>query len=95
MTKRKAALREAALAGRQHAIALSGQLAVQSEQRDISDPPVAALLAAAAWRTAPTGLAEKSMLDVLAQPFRAALTLGSGRLSARTARLWPPQAVMA
>ncbi len=56
--------------------ALSGQLATQSEALDSTDPVGAAELAASAWRLAPTPLAHVSLLDALAQPVRAVLTVG-------------------
>lgn len=55
-------------------IAISAQLAAQSERLDTTDPRGAALLAAAAWRMAHTPQATESMLSILAQPERAALT---------------------
>jgi WD40 repeat protein len=63
-------------ANQQRKIALSGQLAAQSEALDTTDPVGAAELAAAAWRLAPTALAHVSLLDALAQPVRAVLTIG-------------------
>ena len=59
-------------------VAVSGQLAAQSEALDASDPVTASQLAAAAWRIAPTSLARASMLDVLAQPARAVLSPSGG-----------------
>ncbi len=67
-------------ANRQRSLAVSGQLAAESEALDITDPVTASLLAAAAWRIAPTAQARASMLDVLAQPGRAVLTSGTGAL---------------
>ena len=61
-------------ATRQRNSAISGQLAPQSEQLGTSDPVIASLLAAEAWKISPTALARESMLDVFAQPLRAALT---------------------
>jgi WD40 repeat protein len=55
--------------------ALSGELAVESEQLDGSDPVTAAQLAAASWQIAPTSQAQQSMFDVLAQPERAAVAV--------------------
>jgi len=63
-------------ANQQSRNALSGQLAEQSEALDTTDPVGAAELAAAAWRLAPTPLAHVSLLDALAQPVRAVLTVG-------------------
>jgi WD domain, G-beta repeat len=55
-------------ASRQRTIAVSGQLAAESEALDAGDPITASRLAAAAWRIAPTAQARDSMLDALAQP---------------------------
>jgi WD40 repeat protein len=60
--------------------ALSGELAAESEQLDAADPVTAAQLAAASWRIAPTPQANHSMLAVLAQPERAAITATRGKL---------------
>ena len=49
----------------------------ESEALDDTDPVTAALLAAAAWRIAPTAQARDSMLDVAGQPHHGALTVGS------------------
>jgi WD40 repeat protein len=65
-------------ARREARIAVSGQLAAESEALDASDPVTASQLAAAAWRIAPTAQARVSMLDLLAQPARAVLTPSSG-----------------
>jgi WD40 repeat protein len=67
-------------ASRQASRALSGELAAESEQLDASDPVTAAQLAAASWRIAPTAQARQSMLDVLAQPERAAVAATRGKL---------------
>jgi WD40 repeat protein/transcriptional regulator with XRE-family HTH domain len=55
-------------ASQQRTIAVSGQLAGESEALDAGDPVTASRLAAAAWRIAPTAQARDSMLDALAQP---------------------------
>ena len=60
--------------------ALSGELAAESEQLDAADPVTAAQLAAVSWRIAPTPQAKHSMLAVLAQPERAAITATRGKL---------------
>jgi|GEM_PF-279912 len=67
-------------AASQASSALAGELAAQSEQLDTANPIIAAQLAAAAWHISPTPQAEQSMLDVLAQPERAAFTATSQRL---------------
>jgi len=67
-------------ASQQASSALSGELAAESEQLDSSDPVTAAQLAAAAWRIAPTPQAQQSMLDVLAQPQRAAFAATNDKL---------------
>jgi WD40 repeat protein len=66
-------------ARREARIAVSGQLAAESEALDASDPVTAAQLAATAWRIAPTVRARASMLNLLAQPARAVLTPSGGR----------------
>jgi WD40 repeat protein len=90
-------------ANHQRGLAVSGQLAAQSEQLDATDPVTAALLAAAGWQIAPTDQARESMLEAFAQPERAVLSDGSplngvavspsGKILATadqndTARLW-------
>ncbi len=67
-----------ATAGRQSAAAASERLALQSTALDAADPSTAALLAAAAWRIAPTAQARYSLLESLAQPVRGILTAQSG-----------------
>jgi WD40 repeat protein len=57
-------------------IALSGQLAAESKALSAANPVTASLLAAAAWRIAPTPQARDSMLDLLAQPERGVLPSG-------------------
>lgn len=57
-------------------ITVSDQLATDSEDIATSNPGLAAMLAAAAWRIAPTPLARESMLNVLADPER--IQLGPG-----------------
>ncbi len=54
-------------------LALSRQLAADSEQLDGTDPVTAAALAAAAWRTDNTAQAAESLLEVLAYPERVLL----------------------
>jgi WD40 repeat protein len=66
------AVRAAGQAGHQRALAVSRQLAAQSEAVD--DPVTSSLLAAAAWRIAPTPEARQSLLDGAARPSRAVLT---------------------
>jgi WD40 repeat protein len=65
-------------AGRQDAAALSERLAAQSTALDAADPVTAALLAAAAWRIAPTAQARYGLLESLVQPVRGVLTAQSG-----------------
>ena len=65
-------------ADHQRSIAVSGQIAAESEESDITDPVTAALLAAAAWQIDPTDQARESMLDVLAQPERGLFTKATG-----------------
>ncbi len=65
-------------AGRQSAAAASERLALQSTALDAANPSTAALLAAAAWRIAPTAQARYSLLESLAQPVRGILTAQSG-----------------
>src|SRR5215469_17143274 len=65
-------------ASQQRTIAVSGQLAGESEALDAGDPVTASRLAAAAWRIAPTAQARDSMLDVLAQPDHGVLLVDRG-----------------
>ena len=69
-------------ANREHSLAVSGQLAAESEVLDSSDPVTASLLSAAAWDIARTPRAAQSMLNVLAQPVRAVLPSPGGAVSA-------------
>jgi WD40 repeat protein len=69
-------------AARQNTTNLSQRLAAQSTALDASDPVTAALLAAAAWRLAPTAQARYSLLQALAQPVRGILTAPSGVVTA-------------
>ncbi|GAB2848599.1 hypothetical protein GCM10027176_60100 [Actinoallomurus bryophytorum] len=71
-----AAIVAAGNADHQRRLAVSRQLAAQSEVA--GDPETAALLAVAAWRTAPTPEARVRMLDVAARPDRGTLS-GHGR----------------
>jgi WD40 repeat protein len=71
-------------ATRQASLALSGELAAESEQLDTADPTTAAKLAAASWQIAPTSQAQQSMLDVLAQPERGAVTVTNRNLPVAT-----------
>jgi WD40 repeat protein/transcriptional regulator with XRE-family HTH domain len=61
------AVRNAASASRQHAIALSRQLATESLAVDPSDPMTARRLAVAAWRVFPTDQARTVMTALLTQ----------------------------
>lgn len=68
-------------ANQQRNAAISNQLAAESEVLDASNPVQAASLATAAWKIDPTPEAKTSLLDVLAQPERAAITVpGDGVL---------------
>ncbi|HTX27823.1 MAG TPA: AAA family ATPase [Streptosporangiaceae bacterium] len=69
-------------AGQQNAVATSQRLAQQSTALEAADPATAALLAAAAWRIAPTAQARYSLLESLAQPVRGILTAQSGVVTA-------------
>ena len=71
-------------ASRQASLALSGELAAESEQLVTTDPTTAAKLAAASWQIARTSQAQQSMLDVLAQPERAAVTVTNHHLPITT-----------
>ena len=85
-----AALAEAGLAvrsarddaSRQHTEATSARLAGQSTTLGATDPVTASLLAAAAWRIAPTAQARYSLLESLAQPVRGILAARSGEVTA-------------
>ncbi|MBO0786728.1 MAG: hypothetical protein J2P33_11720, partial [Actinobacteria bacterium] len=52
----------------QRNLAVSAQVAAEGEALDYQEPLTASLLAAAAWRIAPTSQARVSLLDALAQP---------------------------
>ena len=69
-------------AGQQNAEAVSARLAAQSTALDAADPVTAALLAAAAWRIAPTEQARYSLLESVVQPVRGVLTAQSGVVTA-------------
>ena len=85
-----AALAEAGLAvrsarddaSRQRTEATSARLAGQSTTLGATDPVTASLLAAAAWRIAPTAQARYSLLESLAQPVRGILAARSGEVTA-------------
>jgi WD40 repeat protein/transcriptional regulator with XRE-family HTH domain len=61
------AVRNAASATRQHAIALSRQLAADSLSIDPTEPVTARRLAVAAWRVFPTSLASSAMATLLTE----------------------------
>ncbi len=65
-------------ADQQNAVEVSERLAAQSTALDAENPVTAALLAAAAWRIAPTAQARYSLLESLVQPVRGILTSQSG-----------------
>jgi WD40 repeat protein len=69
-------------ASRQRTEATSARLAGQSTTLGATDPVTASLLAAAAWRIAPTAQARYSLLESLAQPVRAILAARSGEVTA-------------
>jgi WD40 repeat protein len=85
-----AALAEAGLAvrsarddaSRQRTEATSARLAGQGTTMGATDPVIASLLAAAAWRIAPTAQARYSLLESLAQPVRGILAARSGEVTA-------------
>ena len=61
------AVHNAAIASRQHAIALSRQLAAESLNIDGADPVIARRLAVAAWRVFPTSQAGSAITTLLAE----------------------------
>ena len=69
-------------ASRQRTEATSARLAGQSTAMGATDPVTASLLAAAAWRIAPTAQARYSLLESLAQPVRGILAARSGEVTA-------------
>ena len=69
-------------ASRQRIAATSARLAGQSAALEATDPVTASLLAAAAWRIAPTAQARYSLLESLAQPVRGILSARSGQVTA-------------
>lgn len=72
------AIVKARAARQQTALAISGEIAAQSETFDTTGPVTASLLATAAWRIDPGNpLARESLLDAYAQPYRETLNLGS------------------
>ena len=78
------AVRADRTANQQRSTAISNQLAAQSEALDATNPVAAASLAAAAWKIAPTAEAQTSLLDILAQPHRASITVATGNITAMT-----------
>jgi WD40 repeat protein len=93
-------------ASRQRTEANSARVAAQSTALQATDPVTASLLAATAWRIAPTAQARYGLLESLAQPVRAMLAARSGQVTAMvyspggktlaaayrdgTIRLWDP-----
>jgi WD40 repeat protein len=67
-------------ANQQRNAAVSNQLAAESEALDATNPVTAAALATAAWKIDPTADARTSLLDVLAQPERGAITVAGGNV---------------
>ncbi|SFO84919.1 WD40 repeat [Actinomadura madurae] len=88
-----AAVDAAGNADRQRGLAVSRQLAAQSEIAD--DPVISALLAVAAWRIAPTPEARYRMLDAAARPARAVLPGYGGSVPDEELALAPRGSVMA
>ena len=69
-------------ADQQRTADVAQRLAGQSMALDATDPVTASLLAAAAWRLAPTAQTRYSLLESLAQPGRGVLTAQSGVVTA-------------
>src|SRR5580704_1801605 len=69
-------------ASRQRTEATSARLAGQGTTMGATGPVTASLLAAAAWRIAPTAQARYSLLESLAQPVRGILAARSGEVTA-------------
>jgi WD40 repeat protein len=69
-------------ADQQRTADVAQRLADQSTALDATDPVTASLLAAAAWRLAPTAQARYSLLESLAQPVRGVLIAQSGVVTA-------------
>jgi WD40 repeat protein len=67
---------------RQRTEANSARLAAQSTALQATDPVTASLLAATAWRIAPTAQARYGLLESLAQPLRGILASPSGQVTA-------------
>ena len=67
-------------ANQQRNAALSNELAAESEVLDATNPVTAASLATAAWKIDPTAEAQTRLLDLLAQPERAAITAPGGNV---------------
>ena len=95
------AVHNAATATRQHAIALSRQLAAESLTIDSTDPVTARQLAVAAWNVSPTGQARSAITTLLTEqqqdgilPARARAVCAEWR-SVPTANCWPAPTVMA
>ncbi|GAB2857202.1 hypothetical protein GCM10027176_69570 [Actinoallomurus bryophytorum] len=69
-------------ADHQRVLAVSRQLATESQSVTATDPVTSALLAAAAWRIAPTAEARYSMLTALQNPERGTFTGHTGAVRA-------------
>jgi WD40 repeat protein len=69
-------------ADQQRTADVAQRLAAQSTALDATDPVTASLLAAAAWRLAPTAQSRYSLLESLAQPVRGVLSAQSGVVTA-------------
>ena len=98
------AVHNATNATREHAIALSRQLAAESLSLDPGDPVTARRLAVAAWRVYPTDQASAAMTTLLDRAaakrrstccsvwLRPGPAKPTGWRSAPMARCWPPRA---
>ncbi|WP_406306759.1 AAA family ATPase [Streptomyces sp. NBC_00885] len=75
------AISEASHAKHQRSLAMSRQLAAQSQAMGESDPALSRLLAVTAWRIAPTTEARQSMLTGLELPHRAILSGHGAKVS--------------
>lgn len=89
------AIAAARSANRQRNLALSGQLAGESQELANTEPGIEALLAAAAWQTAPTGQARASMLTAFAEPERAVLEAPSESASDESVAFSPDGDILA
>ena len=92
------AVRDAASASRQHAIALSRELAAESLAADSADPLTARRLAVAAWRVFPTDQAGAALASLLMEQQQGGILPGNpanggvntGGVQPGRPRCWPP-----